>query len=404
MPAFVYFARDADGQAVEGVLEAASASLAAAALQQRGVVPVRVAPQPPPAPTWRERIFGPGRLGDRDLSLLTQQLHTLLRGGVPVIGALQAIGRSSASRAIGKLVADVGAALNEGLELSQALARRRDVFDNFYLAMVRVGETAGRLPEVFKALHEHLEFQRTMREQVAAALRYPKFVVMAMIVAVAVLNVFVIPTFAQVFANAKVALPIMTRVLLATSDFFVRQWPLLLGASVCAWAAWRTWVRTERGALWWDRHQLRLPLAGRILLVTALARICRSLQMTLASGVPLILGLALAADVAGNRFLSRRLQRARQGVERGESLLVACGQTGIFTPLVLQMIAVGEETGRVDELLGEIAAAYRQDVENELKALSQRIEPVLITILGAMVLVLALGVFVPMWDLGKAVR
>lgn len=401
MPSFVYSARDKSGLPVSGVLEAPTPALAAASLRQQGAVPIHIAPQPEPAPAWRERLLGSDRLRAADLTTLTQQLHTLLRAGVPVISALQALGRSSQSRAFKMLMADVGAGLNEGLELSQAMARRRDVFDSFYLAMVRIGETAGRLAEVFKALQVHLEFQRMMREQVAAALRYPKFVIMAMVIAVAVINVFVIPSFAQVFANAKVELPLMTRMLLGSSDFMVRWWPALAGGAGALWMCWRLWLRTDRGELWWHRRQLRLPLAGGILRITALARICRAMQMTLASGVPLIQGLTLASEVADNRFLAGRLQRVREGVERGESLLVASGQAGIFTPLVLQMIAVGEETGRVDELLGEIAESYRQEVEVELKALSQRIEPILIVVLGAMVLVLALGVFMPMWDLGK---
>ncbi len=402
MASFVYHGRDAAGQAVDGVLEAMSPALAADLLTARGVTPVRIEREIDRPPTWRERLFGSTRVGATDLALMTRQLHTLLRAGVPVIAALQALARSTTHRGLKRLLADVGAGLNEGLELSQAMARRRDVFDGFYLAMVRVGESAGRLPEVFMALYRHLESQRLMREQVASALRYPKFVVAAMAIAIAVINIFVIPSFAQVFANAGTELPLMTRVLLATSTFFVEHWIAMAAVAALAWAAWRLWLRTEAGQVWWHRWQLRLPLAGPILRITALARICQALQMTLSAGVPIVHGLTLASDVAENRHLARRMARVREGVERGESLLVAAGQARIFTPIVLQMIAVGEETGRVDELLGEVAQAYRIDVDAELKALSQRIEPILIVVLGAMVLVLALGVFMPMWDLGKA--
>lgn len=402
MTSFVFHGRDTAGQAVDGVLEAMSPALAADMLLARGVTPVRIDREPELPSSWRERLLGGGAVGMGDLALMTRQLHTLLRAGVPVIAALQALARSTTHRGLKRLLSAVGHGLNEGLELSHAMARRRDVFDGFFLAMVRVGESAGRLPEVFMALYRHLEFQRLMREQVASALRYPKFVVAAMAIAIAVINVFVIPSFAQVFANARVELPLMTRVLLATSTFFVDHWVAMAGAAALAWVAWRLWLRTEAGQLWWHRWQLRLPLAGPILRTTALARICQSLQMTLASGVPVVHGLTLASEVADNRYLGQRLARVREGVERGESLLVAAGQARVFTPIVLQMIAVGEETGRVDELLGEIAQAYRLDVEAELKALSQRVEPILIVVLGAMVLVLALGVFMPMWDLGKA--
>lgn len=402
MTRFVYHGRDAAGQSVDGTLEAMSPALVADALLARGVTPVRIGREDDRPPTWRERLLGGTTVSPTDLALMTRQLHSLLHAGVPVIAALQALSRSTTHRGQKRLLAEVGSGLQEGHELSQALARRRDVFDGFYLAMVRVGETAGRLPEVFMALYRHLEFQRLMSDQVAAALRYPKFVVAAMAIALVVINVLVIPSFAQVFANAGVDLPLMTRVLLATSAFFVAHWLAMAGTTAAGWAAWRLWLRTDSGAMWWHRWQLRLPLAGRILRTTALARICQALQMTLASGVPIIQGLTLASEVADNRHLARRLARVREGVERGESLLVATSQARIFTPIVLQMIAIGEETGRVDELLGEIAQTYRLDVEMELKALSQRIEPILVVVLGAMVLVLALGVFMPMWDLGKA--
>lgn len=402
MTSFAFQGRGADGQAVDGIIEANSALLAASMLRQRGLVPVQITPASEPAPGWRARLMGESRVRGSDLAILTRQLYTLLRAGVPVISALQALARSSPNVGLKALVADVINGLNEGLELSQALARRRDVFDSFFLAMVRIGETAGKLPEVFKALYNHLEFQRVTREQVAAALRYPKFVLMAMAIAVTVINVFVVPSFAQIFANAKVELPLVTRLLLASSDFFTRGWPLLLASAGVAWASWFLWQRTATGQYWWHRQQLRLPLAGHLLRLSALARICRAMEMTLAAGVPLIQGLTLAAEVTDNRFLSARMQRVREGVERGESLLIASGQARVFTPLVLQMIAVGEETGRVDEMLGDIAESYRQEVEVELKMLSQRIEPILIIVLGVMVLVLALGVFMPMWDLGKA--
>jgi MSHA biogenesis protein MshG len=282
------------------------------------------------------------------------------------------------------------------------MAREPESFDGFFVSMVRVGETTGQLTEIFEALHHHLDFQRLMREQVASALRYPKFVIAAMAIAVTVINIFVIPAFAKVFANLNTELPLMTRLLLGSSRFIVESWPLLLAALVAGLLGARSFVATPGGRLSWDRWKLRLPIAGKVLRKSALSRACRSLALVLRSGVPVLDGLQLAAAVTENAHIERAILGMRSGVERGESVLAASRKAGIFTPIVLQMVMVGEESGTLDEMLDEIGGLYQREVEYELKTMSQQIEPVLIFALGAMVLVLALGVFMPMWDLGKA--
>jgi MSHA biogenesis protein MshG len=282
------------------------------------------------------------------------------------------------------------------------MARHEDVFDGFFVAMVRVGETTGQLSEIFESLYQHLEFQRFMREQVASALRYPKFVLLAMAVAMVVINLFVIPAFAKVFANLHTELPLMTRVLLGTSRFVVDWWPGLLAATGGAALGWRSFITTPAGRMVWDRWKLRLPVAGEILRKGALSRACRSLSMVLRSGVPVLEALSLAATVTENAHMERAILGMRTGVERGDSVLAASRKAGIFTPVVLQMVMVGEESGTLDEMLDEVGAMYQREVEHGLKTMSQQIEPILIFVLGGMVLVLALGVFMPMWDLGKA--
>jgi MSHA biogenesis protein MshG len=240
-----------------------------------------------------------------------------------------------------------------------------------------------------------------MREQVKSALRYPSFVVLAMAVAIVVVNIFVIPAFAKVFAGFGAQLPLMTRILLNFSEFMLDSWPLLLAAATGGALAFRAWVRTTGGRYAWDRLSLRFPIAGKILHKAALSRFARSFSLAIRSGVPLMQALSNSAQTVDNSFVARRIERMRDNVERGESLLRAAISSEIFTPIVLQMVAVGEESGAVDEMMDEIGDMYRQEVEYELKTLSQQIEPILIVLLGVMVLILALGIFLPMWDLGK---
>ena len=299
-----------------------------------------------------------------------------------------------------RMLYELRQSLDSGLELSQAMARRDDVFDPFYVAMVQVGETTGRLEEIFMSLFKHLEFQKFMREQVKAATRYPSFVILAMVIAVVVINMVVIPAFAKVFDNMHMQLPLMTRILLGTSRFMLAWWPALLAGVVALVFAWRSFISTPLGRLFWDRNKLKLPVAGTLLRKSVLSQATRSLALVFKSGVPIVQGLTLSAAVVENAFVSGALKDMRAWVERGESLLASSTRTGIFTPVVLQMIMVGEESGTLGEMLDEIGQMYQAEVEYELKTLSQNIEPLLIVMLGAMVLVLALGVFMPMWDMG----
>lgn len=404
MPAFAWTGRDAAQRSASGVLDSRTRTHVAKALAAMGIVPITIEPhvEQDDAGATLHRWLGRARLGDQELLMLSRQMHTLLRAGVPILRVLQGLHDSSTHQGMRRLLAELRADLDNGLELSQAMARHPAVFDRFYLSMVRVGETTGQLAEVFDSLYAHLDFQRQMREQLAAALRYPKFVMIAMVVAVAVINIFVIPSFAKVFAGLKTELPLMTRVLLGSSRFMLAAWPALVAGAVAAGLGARSFVARPAGRLAWDRWKLHLPIAGKVLRKGALSRSCRSLAMVLKSGVPVLEGLTLAAAVAENAHIEQAIVGMKAAVERGESVLAAARKAGIFTPIVLQMITVGEESGTLEQMLEEVGLLYQREVEYELKTMSQQIEPVMIFFLGALVLVLALGVFMPMWDLGKA--
>jgi MSHA biogenesis protein MshG len=276
------------------------------------------------------------------------------------------------------------------------------VFSPFFTAMVRVGETTGRLEEVFLRLAQHLEFEIEMRGRVKAALRYPLFVVCAMAAALVIVNVFVIPTFAELYKGFGAALPPLTRVLMAFSDFTVNYWPLIAAGVIGAVAAFRMWIATPTGRYRWDRFKLRIPIAGKIVTRATLARFSRSFALSVRSGVPIVHALSVVARVVENEYIGSRIEQMRDGVERGESILRTATAAGVFSPVVLQMIAVGEETGALDELMLEVATLYERDVEYDLKTLASQIEPILIVALAVLVLILALGVLTPIWGLGRA--
>ncbi|MEN9868727.1 MAG: hypothetical protein RL748_4317 [Pseudomonadota bacterium] len=405
MPFFAYKARDNEGKLIQGVVEGGDSAVVADQLFSNGLIPVEInLTKTPPLSgdlSFWQRVTEK-KVTSMDVQLFSRQMYTLLKAGVPILRGLAGLQESSVSKSFSRVLKDIRESLDAGRELSAAMRRHPTVFSTFYLSMVRVGELTGRLEEVFLRLFDHLEFDREMRARVKSALRYPMFVVAAMIVAMVVVNLFVIPAFVKVFASFHAPLPLMTRILIATSKFTVDYWPILLLGLIATVVGATMYVRTPDGLYRWDRLKLRLPIAGKILLKGTLARFARSFALSSRSGVPIVQALNVVAATVDNAYLSSRVEQMRDGVERGESILRTAVHAGVFTPVVLQMIAVGEETGDLDELMDEIAQMYEREVDYELKTLSAQIEPILIIFMGIMVLVLALGIFLPIWELGRA--
>jgi len=235
-------------------------------------------------------------------------------------------------------------------------------------------------------------------------LRYPTFVVIAISIAITIISLFVIPAFEKVFAGLGAELPLATRMLMGLSSFMQSYWYVLLGILVLAVFLTKRALKTERGLYIWDQYKLRIPLVGRILLRYTLARFSRGFNMSYTAGIPLSQALGFTSKAVSNSYIGEKIEQIRNGIERGDTLTRSATQTGIFTPLVLQMLAVGEESGSVDTMLNDVADFYEREVEYDLRNLSSAIEPILIIVIGAMVLVLALGVFLPMWNLGSTMR
>lgn len=401
MPQFSYTARDASGALAQGVLEAAAFKEAAAELGARGLVPIslRLAAKDAPAPAARDFLFA--RPDPLDALLFSQQMGALLQSGVPILRALAGIEESAPNPRFAAAIGSVREGLDAGKPLSACLAKHPVYFSPYYLSMVRVGEMSGSLDRIFHKLHEHLEFQRQMSSQVKAATRYPAMVASVMLGALLVINFFVIPAFAKVYAGFNAQLPIFTRAILGLSSFLLSFWwliALLAGVGAFFFFSWRS---TPSGRLGWDRFILRLPIAGRVVHKAVMARFCRSLALSMASGVPIASAIGLVAESSDNAWVGSQLIALRSHIERGESLHKSCSQSGAFTPIALQMILVGEESGTLERMLSDVSSLYQSQVEYELKTLGAQIEPLLILFMALLVLVLALGVFLPIWNLSS---
>jgi MSHA biogenesis protein MshG len=406
MPAFSYTARDRNGTPVSGELEALSPQLVADQLMSRELTPIQINPI---AQSLESRRPARTRLRNTmvkldEIIMLARQLRTLTKAGVPILRGLQGLADTTTNPLLSETLRDVHRQLQAGREMHVAFAQHPQVFSPLFVSLVQVGENTGRLDEALGQLADYLEIEKQTRERIAAAIRYPLVVFFSITVALVIMNIFVIPTFADAFARYNAELPLMTRMLIGSSEFFVANWPFLLAGVGGVVFGIRGWVKTPKGRLWWSKVLLRSPLVGPIVHKAVLGRFSQALALTIRSGVPLVRALNVVAGVVDNAYVSECVQSIRRGIEKGDSVSRTAASTGLFTPLVLQMLAVGEETGALDQLLEETAQHYQAEGAFELKRLADAIEPIMIIVIGALVAVLALGVFLPLWDLSSAAR
>ncbi len=404
MPIYAWRGRNAQGELVQGQLEAVSEDGVADQLLAMGLTPVAItaaAESVTTGPGWWA-LLQRRPIAIEDVLIFSRQMYTLNKAGVPILRAFAGLQASADKPAMAEVLQDVRGSLDQGRDMASSLGRHPGVFGPFYVAMVRVGEMTGKLTEVFLRLAEHLEFERDVRQRVKQAMRYPSFVVIAILIAIVIINLFVLPVFAKVFAGFNTQLPLITRGLLGFSSWMISWWPVLLVLAAAAVMLVRSYLRTPQGRYGWDRRKLKLPIVGPIILKATLARFARSFALSSQSGVPLVQALTVVAQTVDNAYIGVRVEQMRDGIERGESISRCAAATGVFTPVVLQMIQVGEETGELDNLLFEIAEMYERDTDYAIKGLSTAIEPILLAFIGVLVLLLALGVFLPLWNLGQA--
>jgi MSHA biogenesis protein MshG len=323
---------------------------------------------------------------------------------VPILQSLRGLRETTRNPALARVIGSIGEALDSGLDLTSAFRRHDQVFSSLFLSMVQIGETTGSLAESFLQLAQYLEREKETRDRIKQAMRYPMVVVIAIVAALFIINLFVIPAFAKVYAGFRAELPWATKILIATSTVTVQYWYwMLLGLAGAAFGV-SSYVKTPEGRYRWHRLKLRLPLVGGIIANATLSRFSRALAVTLRAGVSLVPGMTVVSRAVDNDYVGERVQQMRDGIERGETITRTAVTTGLFPSLVIQMLSVGEDTGMIDDLLVEVADYYDREVDYDLKNLSTAIEPVLIAVIGVIVLILALGVFLPLWDLAKAAR
>ncbi|HEY9199727.1 MAG TPA: type II secretion system F family protein [Gammaproteobacteria bacterium] len=403
MAIFEYKARGPRGDAILGNMESANADGVAARLIEGGLTPIDIRPAREKRSVSNDlSSYFPQPVRSADLIQFSRQMHSLTRAGVPILSALAGLTVTTRNRTLSSTLGEVRQMLEAGHDLASALNQHPKVFSPFYVAMIRVGETSGRLQDIFQQLAYYLEREKITRDRIKKALRYPSFVLAVVVAAVVVVMRYVVPPFSKLFASFNAELPWQTRGLIALSDFFVANGVWLFGGTVLTVIGVIYYVRSEEGRYRWDKLKLRLPLAGPVIYRATLARFTRLFAMSQSAGVPLINSLTVVARALDNAYIEERILTMRNGIERGESISGTAAGAGIFDPLSLQMMAVGEEAGTLDELLNEVAVYYDQEVEYSIDKLAAAIEPILTVVVAALVLILAMAIFLPLWDIGRA--
>ncbi len=401
MHSYKYRGRDKQGQIVEGLIDAQSQNSVVLKLASVDVIPISITRTSNELTVEElfEKYLGYGRPQLDDLIMFVQQMHTLSKSGVPLMRGLRVVSETTKHNGLRNALMDVVISLESGYRFSKALEKHPLIFSPLIIAMIDVGENTGQLDSAFLQIKIYLESELDTRRRIKTALRYPLMVLVAIIFATGIINLVVIPSFRNFFTAFGSKLPLPTQLLINCSDLIV-HYGWLIGLLIIAGAIGLLfYLQTSQGKWWWSYLKLNIPFIGSIVQRSIYARFCRAFAMTIKANVPLLQGFKVVSNVADNVYISQKILQMRHGVERGESLYLAAKHSRLFSPIVLQMLIVGEETGEIDTMLLDVALFYEKDVDYDLKKLGDAIEPILIIIIAVMVLVLALGVFLPMWDI-----
>jgi type IV pilus assembly protein PilC len=362
----------------------------------------------PPAPAEERRprrvaMRGVGRMRKLDLCPFTQRLAAMLDAGLPLVQCMEALAEQTATPEFQKVVKDLGARIEAGDSFAEALDRYNELFGDLYISMIRAGEMGGGLVEVTQRLAKYMEDSTAMARKVKSAMTYPVVVLCIAVVLTMAMLFFIVPVFANIYADFGAKLPTPTLVLVRISDILRKQAPIVLVLAGVGVYFFRRFVRTEHGAYVFDRYVLKSPVAGPLIMKVAMGRMARTFASMIRSGVPILKTLEIVSQATGNRFIGAALARASARIEGGATLALAMKESGQFPPMVIHMLSAGEKTGNVDGMLEKVADFYEDEVKNALESLSSMIEPFLMAFLGVVVGGIVICMFLPIFKMHEIV-
>jgi len=402
MQNYIYRVRDRKGRSVTGSMQGESSQSVAEALGKQGFFPMSIV-ESKPMNTSFTGMFKP-RLKRQDLNIFTRQLWTLQKAGLPLLTGLSSLREQASNETFRKVIVQLIHELEAGSSFSTALASQPHIFEPVFIHMVRAGEASGKLDEIFYELSEMGEFEARTKDKIRSATIYPIITLCTLTVAFAVVTTFVVPKFTGVFSAHGKAMPLPTQILLAVNNLIRHHWIEAIIAIAAVVFIFRLYTSRPAGRFQWDYLKLKVPVIGKLTFFLQMSRFSKILSELLKTGVPILQSLQLVSDTIRNSVITKGVMAVQHSVNEGKGMSVAMKNTQLFTPMVVQMVEVGEQSGRTDELLNYVAAYYEDQANLMIKNFSTLIEPILLFFLGGMVLLLALGVFLPVWDLASVVH
>ncbi|MBU1628995.1 MAG: type II secretion system F family protein [Pseudomonadota bacterium] len=401
MTIYQYSGRDNQGKIIQGTVDSSSTEGVVKFLAAKEVTPIQIE-----SLDAQKRPFGElnielttGKVKPKELMNFCEQMATLLEAGVPVIGGLQQLAKSTKTKTMKNALSEIAEGIIAGKTFTDMLREYPKIFSPIFISIIHVGEDTGNLDVAFSQLTKFIENAILNRKRLVSAVRYPLIVISAILVAMIVMNFFVIPKFALIFSSFGKELPLPTRILIESSNFLTTYWVWLLIFIIGVIIGIRYALTKEKIRYAWDKYKLRFPLFGNLQLRIMLSQFTWVLSLVLRAGVPIIEGITTVAGAADNLFVQKKILEVKDSIEQGESFSQSITRAALFNEAALQIIAVGEETGRLDEVLGKVARYYEREVDYDIRRLNDYVEPVLLAIVGLMVVMLALGVYLPMWDM-----
>lgn len=400
MPEFNFYGRNEAGVELRGKRQALSPEALAAQLSEERILPITIEPVIEQRSLLQriQRRFQQ-KTSLQELRIFARQMYSLSKAGIPIVTAVSRLAQTSRNSYFATVLHDVAENLNAGKTLSQSMEKYTAVFSTLFVNMIRVGESSARLDAAFQQIAFYLAIEENTIKRIKSTVRYPLIVFLVLIASLFVVNFLVIPAFASMFSIMRVELPLPTQILVASSNFMLDYWPFALLTTVSGLIALRVYLSTDPGKYTWHRLQLRLPFVGWLIKRILLVRFCRTQAMIMRSGISILDGIKLVAATLDNVYMQKKIMAMHEHIAHGESLSSSAANANLFSPLILQMLILGEETGKIEDMLDEVADFYEREVDYDLDRLSDLIEPILLLFISAMVLLLAMGIFLPMWNM-----
>jgi type IV pilus assembly protein PilC len=392
---FEWEGKDRSGKVVRGELRAGGEVAVSASLRRQGIMVTKVK---------KRRLSGGKSIKAKDVAMFTRQLSTMMKAGVPLLQAFDIVGRGSTNPRLTRLLNEIRSDVETGTSLSAAFRKHPQYFDALYCNLVEAGEAGGILENLLARLAVYQEKMLAIKQKVKSALMYPTAVILVAFIVLSVIMIFVIPAFKEVFTSFGAELPTPTLVVMAMSAFFVKWWWLILSVlGIGGYTFIQSWKRSEKVQFFMDRLMLRLPIFGELVLKSVVARWTRTLSTMFAAGVPLVEALDSVGGTAGNLVFTRATEQIQRDVAAGTALTTAMNSAAVFPTMVLQMAAIGEESGSLDDMLSRAAEFYEDEVDEMVKGLSTLLEPIIIVVLGGLIGTIVVSMYLPIFKIGQVV-